>query len=60
MLEIIIRNPHISRKELAQQLGLHESTVKRRLEYMVVNRIIQRVGPDKGGCWRVVDKPNEQ
>lgn len=48
-------NPSISRAEIALALGIHESSVKRRLESLISNGRIRRVGPDKGGHWEVID-----
>ncbi len=54
ILELIRRNPTISRMELAKCLGLHNSSIKRRLEAMVTDGYINRVGSDKGGYWEVI------
>ncbi len=34
-------------------MGLHESSVKRRLKMMVDKGIIQCIGSDKGGHWQI-------
>lgn len=49
-------NPSISRAEIALALGIHESSVKRRLESLISNGRIRRIGPDKGGHWEVIDE----
>ena len=46
--------PSISRLELAKRLGLHDSTIKRRLESLVADGYIKRIGADKGGYWEVI------
>lgn len=55
ILELMRDNPSISRAEIALELGIHESSVKRRLESLISNGRICRVGPDKGGHWEVID-----
>ena len=50
---MIQENPSISRLELAKRLGLHDITIKRRLESLVAEGSIKRIGADKGGHWEV-------
>lgn len=56
ILELMRDNPSISRAEIALVLGIHESSVKRRLESLISNGRIRRIGPDKGGHWEVIDQ----
>ena len=49
ILELIKEKPQISRSEISHKMGLHESSVKRRLKMMVDKGIIQRIGSDRGG-----------
>lgn len=56
ILELMRDNPSISRAEIALALGIHESSVKRRLESLILNGRIRRIGPDKGGHWEVIDQ----
>ena len=53
ILELIKGNPYISRKEISGRLGLHDSSVKRRLASLQEKGVIKRIGPDKGGYWEV-------
>lgn len=54
ILDLILDNPSITRLELAKRLGLHDSTIKRRLESLVADGYIKRIGADKGGYWEVI------
>ena len=54
ILELIKEKPQISRSEISHKMGLHESSVKRRLKMMVDKGIIQRIGSDKGGYWQLL------
>ena len=47
ILELIKEKPQISRSEISHKMGLHESSVKRRLKMMVDKGVIQRIGSDK-------------
>ena len=53
ILELIKENPQIGRSEISHKMGLHESSVKRRLEMLVDKGVIQRIGSDKGGYWQI-------
>lgn len=53
ILELIKNNPKISRAELSEITGLHSSSVKRRLKILTDNGMIERIGPDKGGYWKI-------
>lgn len=53
ILELIKEKTQISRSKISHKMGLHESSVKRRLKMMVDKGIIQRIGSDKGGHWQI-------
>lgn len=53
IVELICKNPSISRAEIAKQLGIHESSVKRRMVDLISDGIIGHTGPDKGGSWEI-------
>ena len=53
ILELIKENPYIQRKELVSRLGIHESSVKRRLVSLQEKGMIKHIGPNKGGYWEV-------
>ena len=53
-------NPSITREELAKELNLSDSAVKRRLENMKKSGWIKRVGPNKGGYWKIINKTPKQ
>ena len=54
ILEIIAQNKFVTRAELAPQVGLSESGVKKQLRKLQNEGILKRVGPDKGGYWEIV------
>ena len=53
ILELIKEHPHIGRSEISHKMGLHESSVERRLKMLVDKGVIQRIGSDKGGYWQL-------
>lgn len=54
ILEIIKDNASITRKELSKLLDLSEATIKRKLSNLKQHNIIERVGSDKKGSWRIL------
>lgn len=54
MLEIIKDNASITRKELSKLLDLSEATIKRKLSNLKQHNVIERVGSDKKGSWRIL------
>ena len=54
MLDLIRRNPSMSRKDIADKLGINESAIQKHLDVLKAKSVIKRVGPDKGGHWEVL------
>ena len=55
ILLLLRRNPSASRREIAATLGTTRSLVRYRLDKLRADGKIERVGPDKGGHWKVLD-----
>jgi ATP-dependent DNA helicase RecG len=55
IIEIISKNPHITRKEMAEIIGITEDGIKYHLNIMQKIGLIKRVGPKKGGYWQIID-----
>lgn len=53
ILEIINKNPNITRNELAKIIGITSDGVKYNLDKLKKENIIQRIWPDKGGYWKI-------
>ncbi|MBU4305993.1 MAG: winged helix-turn-helix transcriptional regulator [Candidatus Omnitrophica bacterium] len=53
LLDLFKQNPAISRKDIAEKLGINESAVQKRLDALRKKGVLRRVGPDKGGHWDV-------
>ena len=54
ILLLLRRNPSASRREIAATLGTTPFTVRYRLDRLRDAGKIERVGPDKGGHWKVL------
>ena len=60
ILSLLRRNPSASRREIAAALGTTRSTVRYRLDRLREAGKIERIGPDKGGHWRVLGEYGTQ
>ena len=49
----IVKDSHVSAKELAEKFGVTEKTIKRDLQLLKQQNLITRVGADKNGYWKV-------
>lgn len=59
VLELLADNPNLTVPELAARTGKSELTIHRAIRTLRESARLQRVGPDKGGYWQVLD-PTEQ
>ena len=55
VLQIITENPYLSKEKIAQKIGMSRATVTRALSKMVDSGIIKRMGPPKGGYWKIIN-----
>ena len=53
ILELVIEDPYISRADLANNVGISETSIYRNIEAMR-GKYLRRVGPDKGGFWEII------
>ncbi|MDE2973217.1 MAG: winged helix-turn-helix transcriptional regulator [Gemmatimonadota bacterium] len=60
ILAVLRQNPSASRRELAAALATTPSTVRYQLDKLRRAGRIERVGPDKGGRWKVLDVPHTE
>jgi len=58
ILIIISNNPQITQKELAEITGLTKRGIDWNLTKLKSKGLIERIGPDHGGYWKVIEKAN--
>ena len=56
ILEIIAKNRFVTIPELSKLLGISTTAVENNLAKLKMKNILKRIGPDKGGYWKVVKK----
>ena len=54
ILTIIKEQPHITIIELCKQTGLSDKGVRKNLDKLKKEGLLLRVGPDKGGYWKII------
>jgi len=53
ILELIKENPKITRGELSNKLEINPSAIQRHIQKLKIKGMIERIGGDKGGYWKV-------
>jgi Predicted transcriptional regulator containing an HTH domain and an uncharacterized domain shared with the mammalian protein Schlafen len=53
IIEEMKKNPEITRKELAERIGISPNGIKYHLDNLKKLGLITRIGPDRGGRWKV-------
>ncbi|MEA3318275.1 MAG: winged helix-turn-helix transcriptional regulator, partial [Bacteroidota bacterium] len=56
IIEIINQNPKITAKEIQDVTGLTRRGVEYNLDKLKKEGILNRIGPDKGGYWKIKTK----
>jgi predicted HTH transcriptional regulator len=59
-LSLIKTNSNINAGELASKIGINTRNVEKNIEKLKTRGIIVRIGPDKGGYWKITDKLNNK
>jgi fido (protein-threonine AMPylation protein)/predicted transcriptional regulator len=56
LLELIVKKPNITRKELSETLGINPSAIQKHINKLKNEGVISREGSDKKGVWKVTKK----
>jgi len=56
VFSLIKQNKNITALEISELLNLSLSTVKRKIKNLKEQGIIERIGSDKTGCWKIVER----
>ena len=54
ILQLVRRNPQVSRKAMAEEIGISTTAIHRNLARLKEKGILRRVGPARGGYWEVM------
>lgn len=53
ILQLVMNNPNITQREIAEKIKLTEKTVKRNMNKLKEKNILERIGSDKTGYWKI-------
>ena len=53
IIKMISDNPQISIDEMRVSLNVTDRTVARYISELKENKVIERIGPDNGGVWKI-------
>ena len=56
VFSLIKKNKNITATEISKQLNLSLSTVKRKIKQIKEQGIIERIGSDKTGYWKIIER----
>ena len=56
ILNIIAGNDHVTAKQISDIIGISQRQVERLLSSLTKKQIIERVGADKNGYWRIIER----
>jgi ATP-dependent DNA helicase RecG len=54
VLDILTETPNITRERIAFKLDISTNAIKKHLANLKKDGMLERVGPDKGGYWKVL------
>ncbi|HAH26161.1 MAG TPA: transcriptional regulator, partial [Prolixibacteraceae bacterium] len=55
IVELIKNNPKISKKSMAEQIGISHTSIDKHIKTLKDKQIIKRVGGDRNGLWQLID-----
>jgi predicted HTH transcriptional regulator len=55
VFSLIKRDNHITASEISNQLNISLSTIKRRIKILKQKGLVERVGSDKTGYWKIIE-----
>ena len=56
IVDMLVSDSRLTRADLAKRIGKTEDTVKHHLKVLQIKGIIQRIGSDRSGYWKVLLK----
>ena len=54
IVELIKNNPKISKKSMAEQIGISETAIDKHIKTLKDKQIIVRIGGDRNGLWQLI------
>ena len=54
IIKLLSTNGRATKKTIAAKLGLSVETIKREISILIQHKLIERIGSNKAGYWRVI------
>ena len=54
IVQLMQKNSHITIPELSEQIKISETAIQNNISKLKAKGIIERIGPDKGGYWKII------
>jgi ATP-dependent DNA helicase RecG len=58
IIELIKKNPKISKKTMAEQIGISQTAIDKHIKTLKEKKLIRRIGSDRNGIWQIIDNHN--
>ncbi|MBO5132270.1 MAG: HTH domain-containing protein, partial [Paludibacteraceae bacterium] len=52
----IRNNPNVTLSEIAEKIGVSRRWIATNMKHLQDTGVVKRVGPNKGGYWKIIDK----
>lgn len=59
ILALVRDKPHISKREMSERIGISSTAIDKNIKTLKKKGLLKRIGPAKGGYWKVVEKVSE-
>jgi|TARA_B110000977_G_scaffold54767_1_gene74753 ATP-dependent DNA helicase RecG len=56
IIRLLRKTNDLSAKDLAKTIGLSERAIEKQIAKLKSKGMLKRIGPDKGGYWKVLDE----
>ena len=56
IMELILDNPKVSKQKMSEIISISTTAIDKNINILKKKGVIERVGPDKGGYWKVIKK----
>ena len=56
ILEMMTQKPTVSKHKIAESIGISSTAVDKNIDVLKRKGLLKRIGPDKGGYWKVIKK----
>jgi len=56
IIDLIEQNPKVTGEKISKLIGIRADTVRDNISVLKTKGLLERIGPDKGGYWKIIGK----